>query len=102
MVRDHHHLRADLPAAAGRLRDRPAVLRHPRGAEPADLVPDATDGDVGLLPQGDRPARTAPDADLRRRHALPVLRDPVDDPDVCLPADRLLPAGGVLWALRHG
>jgi TRAP-type mannitol/chloroaromatic compound transport system permease large subunit len=36
MVRDHHHLRADLPAAAAALRDRPAVLRHPGGAEPAD------------------------------------------------------------------
>jgi tripartite ATP-independent transporter DctM subunit len=42
MERDHHHLRADLSAAAGLLRDRPALLRDPRGAQPADLVPDAT------------------------------------------------------------
>src|SRR5690606_7514336 len=33
MVRDHHHLRADLPAALAAVRDRPAVLRHPGGPQ---------------------------------------------------------------------
>ena len=91
MVRDHHHLRADLPAAARGLRNRPVVLRHSRCAQPANELPDATHGHVGLLPEGDRATRTAPDADLRRRHAVPVLRDRVDGSDVHLPVHRLLP-----------
>ena len=53
---DHHHLRADLPAAAAAFRHRSAVLRHPGRAQPADRVPVAADGDVGLLPQGHRAA----------------------------------------------
>ena len=59
MDRDHRHLHADLPAAAGAFRHRPAVLRHPGRAQPADGVPVAADGDVGLLPQGHRAAARA-------------------------------------------
>ena len=81
------------------LRHRPAVLRHPRGAEPADLVPDAADGDVGLLPQGHRPARDPAHAHLLGRDAVPCLRVPVDDPDVRVPQHRLLPAPALLWRM---
>ena len=40
------------------LRHRPDPLRHPGGAEPADRVPVAADGDVGLLPEGRGAAST--------------------------------------------
>ena len=60
-----------LPLLAA-LRHRPAVLRHPRRAEPADRVPVAADGDVGLLPQGHRAAGGHAEPDLRRLHAVPA------------------------------
>ena len=56
---DHHHLHPDLPAAAGALRDRSALLRHPGRAQSADGVPVAADGDVGLLSEGHLAARGA-------------------------------------------
>ena len=56
MDRDHHHLRADLPADAGALRHRPDPVRRAGRAQPADRVPVAADGDVGVLPQGGQSA----------------------------------------------
>ncbi len=97
-------LRADLPAAPAALRDRPAVLRHPRGAEPADELPDATDGDVGLLPEGHRTAGGAADHDLQGRDAVPVHGLHQHGAGLQLPRPRLQPAGSDVWTLgarRH-
>ena len=84
--RDHHHLRADLPAAAAALQRRPDVLRRPGRAQPADLVPDAADGDVGLLPEGHRADVRAAVDDLQG--LLPVPRHGVRDhvPGLRVPA----------------
>ena len=51
--------------------DRPDLLRRPGRAEPADVVPDAADGDVGLLPEGRRAAACPADDDLQRLPAVP-------------------------------
>ena len=59
MDRDHHHLRADLPAAARPFRHRPDLLRRPGGAQPAVRLPQPAHGDVGLLSQGHRAAARA-------------------------------------------
>ena len=80
MVGDHHHLRADLPAAFAAFRHRPAVLRHPGRAQPADLVPDAADGHVGLLSEGHRAAARAARADIPRLLPVPGDGVPGDDP----------------------
>ena len=45
---------------------RPDLLRGAGGAQPADLVPDPADGDVGLLPQGHRPTQRPADGHLPR------------------------------------
>ena len=56
MDRDHHHLRADLPAAAEAFQHRPGPLGRARLREPAGGLPVAAGRDVGLLPQGRRAA----------------------------------------------
>ena len=50
--------------------------------------------------KGIAPPEVKADADIRGLYAVPVLRLSVDDPDVHLPANRLLPAGTVLWRLK--
>ena len=72
MDRDHHHLRADLPAAARRLRHRPDLLRHPGGAQHADRLQHAAGGDGGVLPQGRGAAAREADRHLQRRAAVRV------------------------------
>ena len=67
---DHHHLHANLPAAAAALSHRPAVFRPAGGAESADRVPVAAGGDGGLLPQGRVAAACDPECDFRRHDAL--------------------------------
>ena len=57
MDRDHHHLRADLPADAAALRHRPDPVGRAGVHQPAGGVPVAAGGDVGLLPEGRRAAR---------------------------------------------
>ena len=59
MDRDHHHLRADLPAAARRFRHRSDLLRHPGGAQHADRLQHSAGGDGGLLPEGSGAAARA-------------------------------------------
>ena len=83
------------------LRYRPAVFRHPCRVEPANQLPDASDGNVGLLSERDRATRGASDADFRRCHAVPCLRHNLDGADVSLPADRLLSARAVLWQMTY-
>src|SRR5690606_34433932 len=101
MVGDHHHLCADLPAAAAAFRHRPAVLRYPGCPQPADLVPDPAHGDVGLLSQG-RGAATGPsDPDLCGFAAVPGDGVHRHDRDVRVPGDRLLAAPDVLRKVRH-
>jgi tripartite ATP-independent transporter DctM subunit len=53
LERDHHHLRAHLLALAGALQCGPLVVWGADCGEPANLLPHATHGDVGVLPQGD-------------------------------------------------
>ena len=67
MDRDHHHLRADLPAAARRLQGRPDLLRHPGGAQHADRVQHAAGRDGGVLSQGRGAAVGQADRHLQRR-----------------------------------
>ncbi len=57
--RDHHHLRADLPADAEALQHRPDPLGHAGVREPAGGVPVAAGGDVGVLSQGRRAQNTS-------------------------------------------
>ena len=92
MERDHHHLRADLPADAGALRHRPPVLRHPGGAQPPDLVPDPADGHGRLLSQGRRASPHPAHRDLQGGAAVPVDGDPRHGAAVRVPADRAVAA----------
>ena len=85
MVRNSNHLRADIPAAARNLRRQSILLCYVGGAEPADILPHATDGHVGLLferraQKTDRACR-----DIQRLAALSWHCDAVHGVDVCLP-----------------
>ena len=66
MDRDHHHLRADLPAAGQDLRYRPDSFRHFGRAQHPDLLQYAADGHGSLLPQGCRAAAGQAEPDFRR------------------------------------
>ena len=68
--RDHHHLRADLPAAAATFRHRPAVLRHPGRAQPADRVPAPPMAMSAYYLKGIAPPHVDADPDLQRLHAV--------------------------------
>ena len=75
MDRDHHHLRADLPADAQALQHRPDPVGHAGVREPAGGVPVAAGGDVGVLSQGRRAEARHAQPDLRRHDALHADRD---------------------------
>ena len=70
MDRDHHHLRADLPAAASHLRHRSDLLRHPGCAEHPDGVQHAAGGDGRVLSQGRGAAAGEAHRHLLRRASL--------------------------------
>ena len=72
MDRDHHHLRADLPAAVEVLPRRSDLVRHFGGAEHPDLVQHAADGDGRLLSKGRGAAPGAAGRDLQRLAAVRV------------------------------
>ncbi len=72
MDRDHHHFRADLPAAVEIFPRRPDRVRHSGGAQHPDVVQHAADGDGRLLLERRGPAGSAPDADFRRLAAVRV------------------------------
>jgi len=94
--RDHHHLRADLPAPAAGVWHRSDPLWHPDRHQPADLVLDATDGHVRLLPQGRGAQGIAAGHDFQGLHA--ICRHGASDPgnDLHLSCDGDLPARPVL------
>ena len=77
MDRDHHHLRADLPADAQAFRHRSDPVGHAGVREPAGRVPVAAGRDVGVLPQGRRAEARHAEPDLCRHDALHADRDPV-------------------------
>ncbi len=68
--RDHHHLRADLPADAQALQHRSGPVGHAGVCEPAGGVPVAAGGDVGVLSQGRRAQARHPQSDLCRHDAV--------------------------------
>ena len=64
MDRDHHDLRADLPADAQAFRHRSDPVGRAGVREPAGRVPVAAGGDVGVLSQGRRAEARHPQPDL--------------------------------------
>ena len=100
--RDHHHLRADLPADAEALQHRPDPLGHAGVREPAGGVPVAAGRDVGVLSQGRVAAARHPQPDLRRHDALHADRHPVHDHHVSLARHDALAAELPLWRRLSG
>jgi tripartite ATP-independent transporter DctM subunit len=70
MNRDHHHIRADLPAAASPVWHRSDLLRHPGCAEHADSVQHAAGRDGRLLSEGRGAAGGEAHRHLLRRASL--------------------------------
>ena len=84
-----------LPPAAT-FRDRPAVLRDPGGAQPADLVPHSAHGHGGLLPEGRVAARGSAGRDLQGRAAISLNDLPGHVHPLRLSGDRPVAAGADL------
>ena len=93
MDRDHHHLRADLPAAARRLQSRPDLLRHSGGAQHADRIQHSAGRDGGVLSQGRGAAVGEADGHLQRRVAVRVHGVRHNGAGLHLPRARTLAAG---------
>src|ERR1700716_1436293 len=87
MDRDHHHLRAYLPADAEALQHRPDPVGDTGVRELAGGVPVAAGRDVGVLPQGRRTEARHAQPDFRRHDALHADRYPVHGDHVSLAGD---------------
>src|SRR5229473_1518736 len=87
MDRDHHHLRAYLPADVEALQHRPDPVGYTRVRELAGGVPVTAGRDVGVLSQGRGTEACHAQPDLRRHDALHGDRYPVHGDHVSLAAD---------------
>src|SRR5713101_3701338 len=101
MDRDHHHLRAYLPADVEALQHRPDPVGDAGVRELAGGVPVATGRDVGVLSQGRRAEACHAQPDLRRHDALHADRYPVHGDHVSLAGDDAVAAELPLWRLRR-
>src|SRR5690606_26110268 len=97
----HRDLHAHLHPAAAPLRREPAVLRAAGGAEPADGLPVAAGGDVGLLPEGGEPAARDAEPDLPGHAALHGDPDHRHRAAVHVAADRPVAALRAVRAVRR-
>ncbi|MEY9726547.1 hypothetical protein ABIA07_002448 [Bradyrhizobium yuanmingense] len=102
MDRDHHHLCADLPAAASAIRHRSDLLRHSGGTEHADRVQHAAGRDGGLLSEGRGAARGEADRHLLRRASVRRPGLPHHGTGLHLPGDRIVAAELSLWIAMSG
>jgi hypothetical protein len=100
--RDHHHLHPDLPADAAALRHRPHPVRRACRAQPADRIPVATDGHVGVLLEGCQPAVGLAHADLQWLHAVRLRGGPDHGDHLRLPRHRNVVAQCTLRSVMHG
>src|SRR5258705_4027296 len=99
--RDHHYLRAHLPADAEALQYRPDPVGNARVREFTGGIPVATGRDVGVLSQGRRTEACHAQPDLRRHDALHADRHPVHGDHVSLARDDAVAAELSLWWLRR-
>ena len=91
--RDHHHLRADLPADAPALRHRPDPVGRAGVHQPAGGIPVAAGGDVGLLSEGRRALACDAQSDFLRHDAVYADRHPVHGAAVSVARAGALAAG---------
>src|SRR5229473_3433578 len=101
MDRNHHHLRAYLPADVEALQHRPDPVGYTRVRELAGGVPVAAGRDVGVLSQGRLTEACHAQPDLRRHDALHADRYLVHGDHVSLAGDDAVAAELPLRRLRR-
>src|SRR5690606_24926086 len=93
MDRNHRDFHAHLPAAAGTLPNRPAVLRFAGGLEPANGIPVATRSHVGFLSERRVTAPCNAEPDLCWDAAIHGHTDHCHCAAVSVPCNRPVAAG---------